>query len=142
MPEEKRLIAELRDCDQDSLASQSALSHPQKSVLPDGYQQLVKAAGIARAKVHAVRDRLRSLREAKLRRKDSHDLHKLHNRLNELGEEIDTITYAGEASKEQAPSPEVTAARQKRHQRLEIIRERLAKLNSVMDSVDGSPDHS
>ena len=134
MPEEERLIAELKDCDQDRLATYSALSHPQQSVTMDGYQQLAMAAELARGKVDAVRVRLRSLRTAKLRKKDSHDLHKLQNALNGLGEEIDTITYAGEAGKEQTPGPEAVAAHQKRFQRLATIREKLSELTLVMES--------
>ena len=71
MPEEeKRLIAELKDCDQDRLATYSALSHAQQCVSMDGYQQLVKAAEIARGKVDAVRVRLRSPSARPLRKKD------------------------------------------------------------------------
>jgi hypothetical protein len=139
MPEEKRLIAELRVRDQERLATQFALSRPQLSILVDGYQQLAKAAELARSKVDAVRVRLRSLRTAKLRQKDSHDLHKLQNALNELAEEIDTIAYASEAGKEQIPGPAAIAACQARYQRLEIIRDKLAGLAYVMDSVDGKP---
>jgi predicted nucleic acid-binding Zn-ribbon protein len=139
MPEEKRLIAELIVCDQERLATQFALSHLQRSVLVDGYEQLAKAAEFARGKVDSVRVRLRSLRTAKLRQKDSHDLHKLQNALNELAEEIDTITYASEAGKEQIPGPEAIAACQARYQRLEIIRDKLAGLAYVMDSVDDKP---
>ena len=139
MPEEKRLIAELKDCDQDRLAAQSALSSPQHFILPDEYRQLAKAAELARGKVDAVRVRLRSLRVAKLRKKDSHDLHKLQDALNELAEEIDTITYDSEAGKEQAPGPEATTAYHERYRRLETIREKLADLTLVMDSVDGKP---
>jgi hypothetical protein len=139
MPEEKRLIAELIVCDQDRLAAHSALSHPQHSVLPDEYRELAKAAELARGKVAAVRVRLRSLRTAKLRKKDSHDLHKLQNALNGLAEEIDTITYAGEAGKEQAPGPEANAAYRERYRRLETIREKLAELTLTMESVGGKP---
>jgi chromosome segregation ATPase len=56
-----------------------------------------------------------------------------------LGEEIDTITYAGEAGKEQTPGPAASAAYRGRHVRLEAIREKLAELTLVMDSVDGKP---
>lgn len=139
MPEEKRLIAKLSDCDQDRRATQSALSNAQHSVLPAEYRQLAQAAELARGKVNAVRVRLRSLRAAKLRKKDSHDLHKLQNALNELAEEIDTITYASEAGKEQTPGPEATTAYRERYRRLESIREKLADLTLVMDSVDGKP---
>jgi hypothetical protein len=139
MPEEKRLIAELRVCDQERLATQFALSRPKRSVLADGYEQLVKAAALARGKFDAVRVRLRSLRTAKQRHKDSHDLHKLQNALNELAEEIDSITYASEAGKEQIPGPEAIAACQARYQRLEIIRDKVARLACVMDPVDGKP---
>jgi chromosome segregation ATPase len=139
MPEEKRLIAELEDCDRDRLAAQSALSHLQQSVSMDEYQQLAKAAELARGKVDAVRVRLRSLRTAKRRKKDSHDLHKLQNALNGLGEEMATITYAGEAGKEQTPGPEAVAAYEERYRRLETIREKLAELAHVMDSVDDKP---
>ena len=76
MPEEKRLIAELIVCDQERLATQFALSRLQRSVLVDGYEQLAKAAELARGKADAVRVRLRSLRTAKLRQKDSHDQRK------------------------------------------------------------------
>jgi DNA repair exonuclease SbcCD ATPase subunit len=139
MPEEKRLIAQLRVCDQDRLATQFALSHPQQSVLGDGYQELAKAAELARGKVDAVRVRLKSLRTAKRRKKDSHDLHQLQNALNGLAEEIDTITYASEAGKEQTPSREAMAAYQGRCQRLGMIREKLAELTHVMDSDDDKP---
>lgn len=139
MPEEKRLIAELIVCDQDRLAAHSALSHSQHSVLPNEYRELAKAAELARGKVAAVRVRLRSLRTAKLRKKDSHDLHKLQNALNGLAEEIDTITYAGEAGKEQAPGPEANAAYRERYWRLETIREKLAELTLTMESVGGKP---
>ena len=139
MPEEKRLIDELRVCDQDRLATQSALSHPTRILLADGYQQLAKAAELARLKVDAVRVRLRSLRTAKLRNKDSHDLHKLQNALNGFAEEIDTITYASEAGKEQTPGSVAIAACQARYCRLETIRDKLAELTCVMDSVDGKP---
>jgi chromosome segregation ATPase len=138
MPEEKRLIAELKDCDQDRLATYAALCHPQQSVLMDGYQQLAKAAELARGKVDAVRVRLRSLRTAKLRKKDSHDLHKLQKALNGLAEEIDMITYAGEAGKEQTPGPEARAASQERYRRLETIRDKLAELTLAMES-DSKP---
>ena len=139
MPEEKRLIAELEDCDRDRLAAQSALSHPQRSVSMDELQQLAKAAELARGKVDAVRVRLRSLRTAKRRKKDSHDLHKLQNALNGFGEEIDTISYAGEAAKEQTSSPKAVAAHQERSRRLQTIREKLAELAHLMDSADGKP---
>jgi chromosome segregation ATPase len=139
MPEEKRLIAELEDCDRDRLAAQSALSHLHRSVSVDEYQQLAKAAELARGKVDAVRVRLRSLRTAKSRKKDSHDLHQLQNALNGLGEEMATITYAGEAGKEQTPGPEAVAAYEERYRRLETIREKLAELAHVMDSVDDNP---
>jgi chromosome segregation ATPase len=139
MPEEKRLIAELKDCNQDSLAAQSALTDPQHFVFPDEYRQLAQAAELARGKVDAVRVRLRSLRLAKRRKKDSHHVHELQDALNQLAEEIDTITYAGEVGKEQAPSLEVSAAYQERFQRLEKIRNKLAELTLVMDSVDDKP---
>src|SRR4029077_7435667 len=67
------------------------------------------------------------------------DVHKLQNAINGLAEEIDTITYAGEVGKEQAPSPEGSAAYQERYQRLEKIRDKLSELALVMDSVDGRP---
>jgi DNA repair ATPase RecN len=139
MPEEKRLIAELTVCDQDRRATQFALSNPQHRVLMDEYQQLTKAAELARGKVDAVRVRLASLRTAKLRNKDSHDLHKLQNALNSLAEEIDAITYAAEVGKEQTPSPEANVAYHERYRRLAIIREKLADLTLVMDSVGGKP---
>jgi chromosome segregation ATPase len=139
MPEEKRLIAELEDCNRDRLAAQSALSHAQRGVSKDEFQQLAKAAELARGKVDAVLIRLRSLRTAKRRKKDSHDLHKLQNALNGFGEEIDTITYAGEAAKEQTSSPKAVAAHQERFRRLQTIREKLAELAHVMDSADGKP---
>jgi len=105
-----------------------------------------KAAELAQGKVDAVRVRLRSLRTAKRRKKDSHDLHKLQNALNGLGEEMATITYAGETGKEQTPGPEAVAAYQERYRRLETIREKLAELAHVMDSVDdklrGSPSRA
>jgi chromosome segregation ATPase len=105
----------------------------------DELQQLAKAAELARGKVDAVLIRLRSLRTAKRRKKDSHDLHKLQNALNGFGEEIDTITYAGEAAKEQTSSPKAVAAHQERSRRLQTIREKLAELAHVMDSADGKP---
>jgi chromosome segregation ATPase len=107
--------------------------------LTDEYRQLVKAAELVRGKVDAVRVRLRSLRTAKLRKKDSHDLHELQNALNGLAEEIDTITYDVEAANEHIPSLEATTAYQERYRRLAIIREKLAELTLVMDSVDGKP---
>jgi len=139
MPEEKRLIAELRDRDQERTAAQSALFGPQRSVLVDGYRQLAKTAEVAREKVDAVQVRLASLRTAKRRKKDSHDLHKLQNALNELAEEIDTITYAAEVCKEQTQGPAAIAAYHERYQRLETIRETLAELTHVMESVDSRP---
>jgi DNA repair exonuclease SbcCD ATPase subunit len=139
MHEEKCLIAELKDCDDNRRVTASALSHPQHSILIDEYEQLAKVAELARGKVDAVRVRLRSLRTAKLRKKDSHDLHQLQNALNELAEEIDTITYAGEAGKEHTPSPEESAARNERYRRLEAIRDKLTELTLVMVSVDGKP---
>ena len=139
MPEEERLIAELGDRDQERLAAQSALAQPQYYISMDEFQQLAKATQLARGKVAAVRVRLRSLRQAKGRRKDSYDLHKLQNALNELAEEIDTITYAGEAAKEQTSSPKAVAAHQERFRRLQTIREKLAELAHVMDSADGEP---
>ena len=139
MPEEKRLIAELKDCDQDRLAAQSALTDPQQLLFPEEHQKLTEAVELARGKGDAVRVRLRSLRTAKRRKKDSHDVHKLQNAINGLAEEIDTITYAGEVGKEQAPSPEGSAAYQERYQRLEKIRDKLSELALVMDSVDGRP---
>jgi chromosome segregation ATPase len=66
-------------------------------------------------------------------------VHKLQNAINGLAEEIDTITYAGEAGKEQTPGPEASAAYQERYQRLEKIREKLFELTLLMDSVDGRP---
>jgi hypothetical protein len=71
MPEEKRLIAELTVCNQESLAAQSALSNPQHFVFSDERRKLVEAAEVARGNVEGVRVRLRSLRIAKLRKKDS-----------------------------------------------------------------------
>jgi chromosome segregation ATPase len=139
VPEEKRLIAELKDCDQDRLAAQSALTDPQQLLFPEEHQKLTEAVELARGKGDAVRVRLRSLRTAKRRKKDSHDVHKLQNAINGLAEEIDTITYAGEVGKEQAPSPEGSAAYQERYQRLEKIRDKLSELALVMDSVDGRP---
>jgi hypothetical protein len=139
MPEEKRLIAELEDRDQERFAAQSALAHPRHSISMDEFQQLAMATQLARRKVAAVRVRLRSLRQAKVRKKDSDDLHKLQNALNELSEEIDTITYASETGKEQTPSPEANAAYQDRYRRLETIREKLANLTLAMESVDGKP---
>ena len=139
MPEEKRLIAELKDCDQDRLAAQSALTDPQQLLFPEEHQKLTEAVELARGKGDAVRVRLRSLRTAKRRKKDSHDVHKLQNAINGLAEEIDTITYAGEVGKEQAPSPEGSAAYQERYQRLEKIRDKLSELALVMDSVDDKP---
>jgi hypothetical protein len=139
MPEEKRLIAELEDRDQERLTAQSALTHPRHSISMGEFQQLAMATQLARAKVAAVRVRLRSLRQAKVRKKDSHDLHQLQNALNELAEEIDTITYAGETAKEQTPSPEANAGYQERYRRMETIREKLANLTLAMDSVDGKP---
>jgi hypothetical protein len=135
MPEEKQLIAELTDCDRERRLTQSALAHPQHSVLGEGYQQLTKADQLAESKVEAVRVRLRSLRTAKLRKKDSDDLHKLQKALTGLAEEIDVITYTTETGKEQTPSSEAMAAQQKRFQRLETIREKLAELTLVMKSV-------
>jgi DNA repair ATPase RecN len=139
MPEEKRLIAELTGCDQERIAAQSALSSPKQSVLIDGYQHLAKTAELARRKVDAVRVRLASLRTAKCRKKDSHDLHKLQNALHELAEEVDTITYAAEVCKEQTQSPGTIAAHCERYQRLETIRDKLAELTLVMESVDSKP---
>ena len=139
MPEEKRLIAELKDCDQDRLAAQSALTDPKHLLFPEEHRKLAEAVELARGKADAVRVRLRSLRTAKRRKKDSHHVHELQDALNKLAEEIDTITYAGEVGKEQAPSPEVSAAYQERYQRLEKIRKKLAELTLVMDSVDDKP---
>jgi hypothetical protein len=66
-------------------------------------------------------------------------VHKLQNAINGLAEEIDTITYAGEAGKEQAPGPEANAAYRERYRRLETIREKLAELTLTMESVGGKP---
>jgi DNA repair exonuclease SbcCD ATPase subunit len=52
---------------------------------------------------------------------------------------MDTITYASEAGKEQTPGPEARAAYRERYQRLETIREKLAELTLVMESVDSKP---
>jgi hypothetical protein len=104
MPEEKRLIAELVDRNNESIAAQSALTYPKYCISIEEFQQLATATELARGNVTAVRLRLRSLRAAKGRKKDSHDVHKLQNALNELSEEIDTITYASETGKEQLPS--------------------------------------
>ncbi len=60
-------------------------------------------------------------------------------RLTSLRKKIDTITYAGEVGKEQTPGPEASAAYQERYQRLEKIRNKLAELTLVMDSVDDKP---
>jgi soluble cytochrome b562 len=139
MPEEKRLIAELVDRDNERIAARSALAYPKHSMSTDGFQQLAMATELAKGKVAAVRVRLRSLRAAKGRKKDSHDVHKLQNALNELSEEIDTITYASETGKEQLPSPEANEAYRERHRRLETIREKLANLTLAMESVDGKP---
>jgi chromosome segregation ATPase len=137
MPEEQRLIAELVDRDNERLAAQSALARPRHSISMGEFQQLAMATELARGKVAAVRVRLRSLRTAKLRKRDSHDLHKLQNALNELAGEIDTITYASEAGKEEPPSPEANEAYRERYWRLETIREKLANLTLAMESVDG-----
>jgi DNA repair exonuclease SbcCD ATPase subunit len=139
MPEEKRLMVELRDCDERRRVTAYALSHPTHCVLIDEHNQLAESAELARSKVDAVRVRLRSLRTAKRRKKDSHDLHQLQNSLNELAEEIDTITYAGEAGREHTPSPEESAACNERYRRLETIRDKLTELTLVMGSVDGNP---
>src|SRR5580704_16841332 len=114
MPEEKRLIAELKDCDQDRLAAQSALTDPQHLLFPEEHRKLAEAIELARSKGDAVRVRLRSLRTAKRRKKDSHHVHELQDALNKLAEEIVTITYASEVGKELAPSPERSAAYQER----------------------------
>jgi chromosome segregation ATPase len=142
MPEEKRLIAELVDRDNERIAAQSALTYPKYSISPEEFQQLAMATELARGKVAAVRVRLRSIRAAKGRKKDSHDLHKLQNAPNELSEEIDTITYASEAGKEQLPSPEANEAYRERYRRLETIREKLANLTFAMASVDGTPSNA
>jgi hypothetical protein len=134
MPEEKRLLAELADCDRARRLTRSALGHPQQSILNDGYQLLTKAAEIAECKVDAVRVRLRSLRTAKLRKKDSDHLHKLQKGLTGFAEEIDAITYTAEAGKEHTTGPEAAAAYQKRFQRLATIREKLSELTLVMES--------
>jgi DNA repair exonuclease SbcCD ATPase subunit len=139
MPEEQRLIVELKDCDESRRVTAFALSHPQHSLQIDDYEQLVKVAELARARVGAVRVRLRSLRTAKLRKKDSHDLHQLQNALNGLAQEIDTITYASEAAKEHTPSSEESAAYRERYRRLDAIRDKLTELTLVMVSVDGNP---
>ena len=135
MPEEKRLLAELADCDRERRLTRSALDHPQHSILDDGYQLLTKAAEVAESKVDAVRVRLRSLRTAKLRKKDSDHLHKLQEGLTGCAEEIDAITYTAEAGQEQTASLEAIAAYQKRFQRLATIREKLSELTLVMESV-------
>jgi hypothetical protein len=139
MPAEKRLIAELKDCDQGKLAARSALTKPQHLVFPEEHRKLTQAVELAEGKGDAVRVRLRALRAAKRRQKDSHDVHQLQNGLNKLGEEIDSITYADEVTKEQEPSPDVTLARQERYCRLEMIRDKLAKLKSVMESFGRDP---
>jgi hypothetical protein len=140
---EIRLIAELKDCHQDSLAKKNALSHPRQSVMIDDYAELVKAAENGKLKEQAVRGKLRAHRRAKLRKKDFHDLRGLRVALNDLEGELDSIFSDNDLYREQFEhSSEATIDYQQHWRRLRTIREQLGRLKLVMNAVDGSPDMS
>jgi hypothetical protein len=90
---------------------------------------LVKAAEIGQAKAETVNFKLKAYRQAKLRKRDLHDLNKLHVAVNDLGEEIDAITHADDLYIEHwGHSQEANAVDQQRHICLRMIREKVAKL--------------
>ena len=73
--EETRLIADVANCHQESLAKQDALFHPRQSILLDGYRELLKAAESGKAKEETARVKLKAHRLAKLSKKDLHTIH-------------------------------------------------------------------
>ena len=108
--------------------------------LPDGYRELVIAAEIGQSKAEAVSVKLKGYRRAELRKRDLHDLSDLRVAVNTLAEEINAITHADDLYREHwGHSPEVKGVDQQRHVRLQMIRDKLARLKLVMDSVDGNP---
>jgi hypothetical protein len=110
------------------------------SDLPDVYRELVEAAEIGQAKAETVNIHLKTYRRAKLRRRDLHDLSDLRVAVNDLAGEIDAIAHADDLFREHwGHSSEANAVDQQRHVRLRIIREKIANLKLVMDSVDGNP---
>jgi hypothetical protein len=144
-PEETRLIAELTDCHQVSRAKQEALSNPGSSVLAGGseHKELVKAAEIGKAKEETVRVKLKAHRRAKLRKRDFNDLIGLRAAVNDLEVEIHEIFLDNDSYREHLThSPEATTVYQQHFGRLLTIREKIARLKLVMDSVDGNPDIS
>jgi hypothetical protein len=124
----------------DDAGTSRIAEQPLQSDLPDGYRELVEAAEIGQAVAEAVNVKSKAHRRAKLRKRDLHDLSDLRTAVNDLAGEIDAITYADDSySKHWGHSPEANAVDQQRHVRLQMIREKLAKLKLVMDSVDGNP---
>ena len=115
---------------------------PRQSDLPDGYRELVKAAEIGQAKAETVNVKLKAHRRAKLRKRDLHDLSDLRAVINDLAGEIDATTHADDLyRKHWGHSPEANAVYQQRRVRLQIIREKLAKLKLVMDIRRCQPDY-
>jgi hypothetical protein len=110
------------------------------SDLLDVYRESVEAAEIGQAKAETVNIKLKAYRRAKLRKRDLHDLSDLRVAVNDLAGEIDAIAHADDLFREHwGHSSEANAVDQQRHIRLRIIREKLANLKLVMDSVDGNP---
>jgi hypothetical protein len=140
-PAEIRLIAELKDCHEDSLSKRHAVSHPPQSVLADGHKELVQTAEAAQAKVETVKVKLKDYRRAKLRKKDRHDLSGLRIGLNDLAGEFEGIFCDNDLYRERFEhSAEATTVYQQHWTRLQTIREKLGRLKLVMNSVDGNAD--
>ena len=114
--------------------------HPQQSVLPDRYTELVEAAEIGQAKAETVNVKLKAYRRAQLRERDLQHLSDLHVAVNDLAIEINAITHADDLFREHwGHSAEANAVDQQRQGRLQMIREKLATLKLVVDSADGNP---
>ena len=114
--------------------------HSLHSALPDVYRELVEEAEIGQAKAETVNVKLKAYRRAKLRKRDLHDLSDLRVAVNDLAGEIDAIAHADDLFREHwGHSSEANAVNQQRYVRLRIIREKLANLKLVIDSVDGNP---
>jgi hypothetical protein len=121
-------------------ATRLSAEQSRQSDLPDGYRELVMAAEIGQSKAEAANVKLKGYRRAELRKRDLHDLSDLRVAVNALAGQIDAITHADDLYGEHwGHSPEVKAVGHQRHVRLQMIRDKLAKLKLVMDSVDGNP---
>ena len=128
------LIAELTDCQQDSLVKQDAVSHPRHSVLLDGYKELVNAAATGKVKMDAARGKLDAHRRGKRRKKDFHDLSGLGVALNDLEGELDSLFSDNDLYRKQLEhSPEATIEYEQHWKRQLTIREKLAHLKLVMN---------